>query len=96
MNLQFNGKSIFDCTRDELELANHMLRRAWSVMQQKATTQFAVGDTVEFTGRGESLMTGQVRKINRKTVSVLVGHVRWKVSSSLLRKVPSEAGIRQQ
>ena len=61
------------------------LQRTW--LARTMTRAMAVGDTVEFTGRGGRTVTGTVTKINRKTVIVNEGYTNWKVPASLLRVV---------
>jgi len=61
------------------------LQRTW--LARTMTRAMAVGDTVEFTGRGGRTVTGTVTKINRKTVIVNEGFTNWKVPASLLRVV---------
>ena len=94
--LIFNGKSIFDCDRDELSQASDMLKRAWSMEQQKAVNNFKIGDKVQFdAGNRGGIISGIVTKINQKTISVKTDTSTWKVSGSLLSKIPSEAYARQ-
>lgn len=59
------------------------LQRTW--LARTTASGLAVGDTVEFTGRGGRVVTGTVEKINKKTVIVSEGYTKWKVTASLLR-----------
>jgi uncharacterized protein YkvS len=88
MSLELNGKSIFDCTTEELHEISDLLKRAWSLQQQKKAAEFHPGDNVSFESRNGETLTGVVNKVNQKTVSVTVGGFRrWKVSASLLSRV---------
>lgn len=94
-SVTYNGKNIFDCSEEELRQISKIAKRAWSVLQQKKVTNFAIGDTVTFNAKGV-VLTGTVEKINQKTVSVRVSPTeRWKVTGTLLTKAPSEADARR-
>ena len=50
--------------------------------------RFKVGDRVEFQARGEQLLQGTVKKINRKRLSIDVGQLLpWLVPPGMLRKL---------
>jgi hypothetical protein len=88
MTLTFNDKNIFDCSTEELREAENMLKRAWSLLEQKQTAQFRVGDKVKFFSRKGFEVTGTISKINQKTVSLKTDYgSNWRVSSSLLERV---------
>lgn len=59
------------------------LQRTW--LARTTVRALAIGDTVEFTARGQTVR-GTIEKINRKTVIVKEqGYGRWKVAASLIK-----------
>ena len=86
-------------SREQIESAWEALRVRHKTIQAMAATQFTKGDTVEFDDRGGKVLSGVVKKVNQKTVSVDVKQkvlfgasagtervVTWRVAASLLRK----------
>lgn len=85
-------------SKEQVTAAWEALRVRNRMLEAMATTQFAKGDTVEFTGRGGKTLRGVVKKINQKSVSVdvkqkrMLGNmgadynVTWRVSPSLLKR----------
>jgi hypothetical protein len=69
-----------------------VLRAARQLVQ---LAQFSIGMQVEFTTDDGRTIQGQITRLNRRTATVCCessGH--WRVSPSLLRAVPTEAGQR--
>jgi len=81
--LKFNGKDIFECNKGELNIALQMLNNAWDNAERMLAFAYHPGQIVRWDGKKGS-QEGVVTKVNIKTISVLVGTVRWKVSPSLL------------
>lgn len=70
-------------------------RSDWFRLTQPPTKvcQFKVGDTVSFEARGQTI-TGKIKSINTKTVSVDGGFGTWRVPPSLLRASPEVTATR--
>jgi len=79
--------AIRNMNNDELNQIVDAIKLQRTYLARTMTRAMAVGDTVEFTGRGGRTVTGTVTKINRKTVIVNEGFTNWKVPASLLRVV---------
>ena len=71
-----------ECLRS-IQLAVNQRR---SELESRGALNFKIGDSVKFTSRkrGGMTCTGIVKKINRKTIAVVVGNVTWRVTPSLL------------
>ena len=70
--------------RDEMHEASELLRLYASKWDRDTARQFTIGMPVSFRDRAGEIVTGTVTKVNKKTVAVQVGMVRWKVSPGLL------------
>lgn len=72
---------------EDLHTIQAALKSQFAAVQNKAKFQYRLGDKVSFVGRG-TLYTGEVVKINQKTIAVRTGpYSTWRVSPALLRKV---------
>ena len=70
-----------DCRR-----ANAFISSRFAYIQRMKKLDFVVGDRVRFEHKGTTY-DGNVTKINRKTLSLKLGSVTWRVSPSVLEKV---------
>lgn len=72
---------------DELLKLGRILHEQFSHATMKKTLTFKVGEKVTFEGTKGSTLNGEVVKINRKTIGVVVdGFINYRVSPSLLEK----------
>jgi len=71
-------------TIDDLRDINLALKQRWNELESRGVLNFKVGDSVKFNAKRRGVQTGIVKKVNRKTVSVLVGNATWRVTPSLL------------
>jgi hypothetical protein len=80
---------------DDLKVINAALRDRWKELQRpiraemddkirRAASEFRIGQKVQFTHKGVPI-TGEVTKINSKTISVKTGAGVWNVTPTLLR-----------
>ena len=70
---------------DDLRDINLAIKQRWSELDAREALNFKIGDSVKFNSRKRGgILTGIVKKVNRKTVAVLVGSVTWRVTPSLL------------
>ncbi len=70
---------------DALRDLQQAVNQRWSELESRGALNFKVGDSVKFTSRKRGgVQVGIVKKINRKTIAILVGNVTWRVSPSLL------------
>ncbi len=74
------GVDTIDGLRDIQRAVNQ--RR--SELESRSALEFKIGDSVKFGTKCRGTQEGIVKKINRKTVAVLVGGITWRVSPSLL------------
>lgn len=73
---------------DELLKLNRIINSQFSHATRKEALKFRVGDEVTFEGKKGSILKGDVVKINRKSIGVLVdGFINYRVSPGLLEKV---------
>lgn len=71
-------------TITELRDINLALKQRWNELDARVALTFKVGDSVRFNAKRRGVQVGTVKKVNRKTVAVLVGHTTWRVTPSLL------------
>lgn len=77
---------------DELLEANKMIGAHFKARQAKEVLKLSVGETVQFTARGGRQVSGEIAKINQKTVTVDAGpDGRWKVSPAALTVIEAAA-----
>ncbi len=63
-----------------------------SELESRGALNFKIGDSVKFTSRRHGgIQVGTVKKINRKTIAVVVGNVTWRVTPSLLTPLHKNA-----
>jgi hypothetical protein len=78
-------------TIDELRDINLALKQRWNELDARVALNFKVGDSVKFNAKRRGSHIGIVKKVNRKTVSVLVGNTTWRVTPSLLAPMHENA-----
>ncbi|MEK0340271.1 MAG: hypothetical protein QQN46_08670 [Nitrosopumilus sp.] len=77
-----------ECLRS-IQLAVNQRR---SELESRGALNFKIGDSVKFTSRRHGgIQVGTVKKINRKTIAVVVGNVIWRVTPSLLSPLHKSA-----
>jgi len=86
-NVRTAVEAIRNSNNDELNQIIEAIKLQRTYLARTTARALAVGDTVQFAGRGGKTVTGKVTKINRKTVIVDEGFTRWKVTASMLRVV---------
>jgi hypothetical protein len=80
-------RDIFKITTvEDLRDINLALKQRWNELESRGALNFKIGDSVKFNAK-RTVQFGIVKKVNRKTVAVLVGNVTWRVTPSLLRPV---------
>ena len=78
-------KAIHNANRDELEQIIAAVKLQQTFLAKQSARTFTVGDSVQFTGRGNRTVVGTVTKVNTKTVVVdTVRDGKWKVTASML------------
>ncbi len=79
-------RDIFNVdTIDSLRDIQKALNQRWTELESRQSLNFKIGDSVKFTSRKRGgVVVGTVKKINRKTIAIVVGNVTWRVSPSLL------------
>jgi len=78
--------------RSEVKEFWDILKRRNRQIEEQLTTNFKVGDTVQFKSKkryGE-MIKGKVTQINRKSISVRTEKNKWTVAPSLLTKIEGE------
>ena len=53
-------------------------------LESRGALNFKIGDSVKFATPKRGTQVGIVKKINRKTIAVVVGNVTWRVTPSFL------------
>ena len=86
MEIIVDGKSIYECSTDEMKEVNKVVKLAWGLAQQKEALKFKSGDIVQFEHK-KRMITGTIIGINQKSISVKTETTRWTVSPGLLSKV---------
>jgi len=73
----------------QLNQVAEAIRDQRTYQNREATRSLTVGDTVTFDAKSDGVVTGQVTKVNVKTVAVKCGRtgINWKVHASLLKKI---------
>lgn len=84
----FNVNSL-----DDLRYIQNAVRQRWGELESRGTLNFRVGNSVKFTSRNGTILTGIVVKVNRKTISVRVDNVVWRVTPSLLSPLHENASV---
>ncbi len=77
---------------EDLRDIQKALNQRWTELESRQSLNFKIGDSVKFTSRKRGgVQIGIVKKINRKTIAILVGNVTWRVSPSLLSPLHENA-----
>jgi len=80
-------KAIFALTSmEQLREAQNAINVRVREIQIRAAHSFSVGDKVSFKSRYGETITGNIIKINQKTVKVKTATTIWNVTGSLLNK----------
>lgn len=76
-------------TRDELIKLNKRIINKVKELDAENTTNFNLGDKVNFRTKKGEFVQGTVDKINKKTIDILdtTGIRKWRVSPSILQKI---------
>jgi len=83
------AKFIRNANRDELNTIVNLINERRGVLSRQESRKFTIGDRVSFDAKTRGIITGEITKVNRKTVKVKADGVgfMWVVSPSLLKKV---------
>ena len=85
--VQITVDHIRNMNNDELNQVIEAVKMQRTWLARTTASALAVGDTVQFAGRGGRTVTGTVTKINRKTAIVKDGFTNWRVTASMLKVV---------
>ena len=77
-------KTIRNANMDELNTLIALVRDRQRSIQLEVGRNFNVGDLVSFNDKRGARITGNITKINRKSIKVDTGGYIWNVSPSLL------------
>ena len=82
-------ESIYKMNNDELNQVIEAIKLKRTHLARQASRSLMVGDTVTFDAKMRGQITGQVVKINTKTVQVRCNRTQglWKVTASMLTQV---------
>jgi hypothetical protein len=72
-------------TREELHEVGNIVKKKYSMLQEMDTIKFSVGQKVSFRDKRGDTITGEIIKINRKSIEVKTMLGNWRISSSLLK-----------
>jgi len=88
-NVQTAITAIRDMSNDEINQVVEAIKLQRTYNARTATRSLMVGDTVSFDAKTRGIITGQVIKINTKTVQVRSNRTQglWKVTASMLKQV---------
>ena len=88
-NVQTAIQAIRGMNSDELNQVVEAIKLQRTFNARTATRSLMVGDTVTFDAKTRGIITGQVIKINTKTVQVRCNRTQglWKVTASALKQV---------
>lgn len=91
MKIEIDGKSIYECSKEELKAFQEELKLAFNLIRQREVLQFHPQQKVSFEHKGV-VVTGTVIKVNQKSVSVKEdnSHRSWNVSPGFLTIVEHE------
>ena len=83
------AKFIRNANRDEVNTIINLIKERQREITRQESRKFTVGDRVSFDAKTRGVITGEITKVNRKTVKVKADGVgfMWVVSPSLLKKV---------
>ena len=79
---------VYKMDSDQLNELIEAIKLKRTYIARQATRSLMVGDTVTFDAKMRGQITGQVVKINRKTVQVRCNRTQglWKVTASMLKQ----------
>lgn len=88
-NVQIAINAIRNMNADEINQVVEAIKLQRTYNARTATRSLRVGDTVSFDAKTRGVITGQVTKINTKTVQVRCNRTQglWKVTASVLKQV---------
>ena len=88
-NVQIAINAIRNMNADEINQVVEAIKLQRTYNARTATRSLRVGDTVSFDAKTRGVITGQVIKINTKTVQVRCNRTQglWKVTASVLKQV---------
>ena len=88
-NVQIAITAIRNMNADEINQVVEAIKLQRTYNARTATRSLMVGDTVSFDAKTRGVITGQVIKINTKTVQVRCNRTQglWKVTASVLKQV---------
>jgi len=88
-NVQTAITAIRNMNADEINQVVEAIKLQRTYNARSATRSLMVGDTVSFDAKTRGVITGQVEKINTKTVQVRCNRTQglWKVTASVLKQV---------
>lgn len=80
---------IRNMNNDDLNTVIQAIKDQRDYLAKQTAVTFRRGDMVQFDRgpRRGGLATGEVVKVNTKSVAVMVGNVKWRVAPGLLKKV---------
>lgn len=81
--------AIRNMNADEINQVIEAIKLQRTYLARSASRSLMVGDTVSFDAKTRGIITGQVVKINSKTVQVRCNRTQglWKVTASMLKQV---------
>ena len=81
-------ESVARMSAAELNLVVESVKLRRTYLARQTTNSIVIGDTVKFNGGPKhGVITGNVTKVNIKTILVNSGTNNWKVSANLISKV---------
>jgi len=87
-NVQTAITAIRGMSNDEIDQVIDAIKLQRTFNARETARSLCIGDTVQFTGRGNRTVVGTVEKINRKTVVVnSPSQGKWKVTASMLTSI---------
>jgi preprotein translocase subunit YajC len=88
-NVQTAITAIRNMNSDEINQVVEAIKMQRTYNARTATRSLMVGDTVTFDAKTRGIITGQVIKINTKTVQVRCNRTQglWKVTASALKQI---------
>ena len=88
-NVQTAVTAIRNMNNDEINQVIEAIKLQRTYLARSASRSLMVGDTVSFDAKTRGRITGQVIKVNRKTVQVRCNRTQglWKVTASMLTQV---------
>ena len=72
---------------DDISILINAIKQRQGTLAHRKATQFKRGDKVSFVGRRGGTVSGVVKKINQKTVSVTTDVCEWRVAPTFLKMV---------